>query len=225
MSQPTTPQTVAPADHLQHMDRMYRLTRHVYDLTRRYYLFGRDLLLARMQITPGDHVLEMGCGTARNLIKLARRHPQAKLYGLDASRSMLQTAELSLQKRQLAGKVILRHCLAEQLDAQVTFGSSEPFDVIFFSYSLSMMPTWPAALDAALANLNPHGRIYIVDFWDQAGLPRIFAALLKRWLALFHVHYRPELLDHLRSLEKDGRCRLDLQGIGGRYAYLATLTR
>ena len=30
------------------MDRMYRLTRHVYDATRRYYLLGRDRMLGRI---------------------------------------------------------------------------------------------------------------------------------------------------------------------------------
>jgi len=207
------------------MERMYRYTRHIYDVTRRYYLFGRDLLLREMRIRAGDRVLEMGCGTARNLVKLGRLHPQAGLYGLDASRSMLWTAERSLAKRGCKGRVTLRHCLAEDLDFRNTFGLAKPFDVIFFSYSLSMMPTWPQALDAALANLDRHGRIYIVDFWDQAGLPKVFARALKSWLALFHVHHRPELLGRLRRLENEGRCRLDLRSIGGRYAYLATLER
>ena len=202
---------------------MYRLTRHVYDASRRYYLFGRDLMLKMMAIRPGDRVLEMGCGTARNLIKLHRLHPQAYLYGLDASRSMLQTAEQSAARWGCADKITLRHCLAEQLEHARVFGLPERFDVIFFSYSLSMMPTWPAALEAAIANLKPDGVIYIVDFWDQAGLPRIFAGTLKRWLVLFGVHYRWELTEYLRGLEEKKRCRLTIEGIGGRYAYLATV--
>jgi S-adenosylmethionine-diacylgycerolhomoserine-N-methlytransferase len=218
-------QTVSiPADHADHMDRMYRYTRHVYDATRRYYLFGRDRLLREMKIASGDRVLEMGCGTARNLIKLARIHPNAKLFGLDASQSMLDTAQQSLHHRQLDKKVTLRYCLAEQLDHRATFSLDQQFDVIFFSYSLSMMPTWPAAIDAALNNLKPGGEIYIVDFWDQAGLPRAFAWLLKRWLALFHVHYRPELLEHLQQMQRDGKCRMTLQSLGGRYAYIATVS-
>jgi len=206
------------------MDRMYRYTRHVYDASRRYYLLGRDRLLRTMVVGPNDRVLEMGCGTARNLIKLQRLHPQARLFGLDASQSMLATAAKSLKLHDPSGTVELRHCLAEQLDHQKTFDSSEPFDMIFFSYSLSMMPTWPQAIDAALANLHPKGRIYIIDFWDQAGLPRLFAAALKRWLAAFHVHHRPELLEHLSHMEQEGRCQMTLESVGGRYAYLATLT-
>jgi S-adenosylmethionine-diacylgycerolhomoserine-N-methlytransferase len=210
-------------DHADHMDRMYRYTRHVYDATRRYYLFGRDRLLRTMIIHRGDRVLEMGCGTARNLIKLHQLHPGARFHGLDASQSMLETAQKNLKIRNGKTGILLRHCLAERLDHQKTFGLTEPFDVIFFSYSLSMMPTWPQALDAALANLRPQGRIYIVDFWDQAGLPGLFAGMLKRWLALFHVYHRPELLEHLRRLAEYGKCRLDVQPIGGRYAYLAIL--
>jgi S-adenosylmethionine-diacylgycerolhomoserine-N-methlytransferase len=209
--------------HADHMDRMYRYTRHVYDATRRYYLFGRDRLLRMMAIKPGDRVLEMGCGTARNLVKLHRIQPQATLFGLDASQSMLDFANETIKKRGLSSHITLRHCLAEQLDHQNTFAIAERFDVIFFSYSLSMMPTWPQAIDAALANLNPAGHIYIVDFWDQAGLPRPFAWLLKRWLALFHVHHRPELLAHLQQLAQQDRCRLKLESLGGRYAYLATV--
>ena len=85
-----------------------------------------------------------------------------------------------------------------------------------------MIPTWPQALDAALAHLAPGRTLYVVDFWDQASLPRWFAAGLKRWLALFHVHHRPELLDAMRRRDD---CELTLQPIGGRYAYLASLTK
>jgi S-adenosylmethionine-diacylgycerolhomoserine-N-methlytransferase len=55
------------------MDRMYRFTRHVYDLTRRYYLLGRDRLLAQVPTSADTATLEVGCGTARNIIALARR--------------------------------------------------------------------------------------------------------------------------------------------------------
>ena len=35
------------------MDRMYRHQRYIYDLTRRYYLFGRDQLIAELKPPPG----------------------------------------------------------------------------------------------------------------------------------------------------------------------------
>ncbi len=76
----------------EEMDRMYRWTRFVYDLSRKYYLLGRDRLLRQMELAPGDRVLEIGCGTARNLIRLARRRRDVACYGLDVSTEMLATA-------------------------------------------------------------------------------------------------------------------------------------
>ena len=76
----------------EEMDRMYRLQRYFYDATRKYYLLGRDQLLREMALQPGDRVLEIGCGTARNLIVLARQRPDVTCYGLDASHEMLATA-------------------------------------------------------------------------------------------------------------------------------------
>ena len=202
------------------MDRMYRYTRHVYDLSRRYYLLGRDTLLKQMDVRPDDRVLEVGCGTARNLIKLAHLTDRQPLMGLDAAQVMIDTAQRQVDRAGLGSRVALRQGLAEQLDP-ADFGV-EQFDVIFFSYALSMIPTWPDSLDAAMRCL-PSGRtLYVVDFWDQADLPRWFAAGLKRWLALFHVHHRPELLDAMRRRTDS---TLTLQPISGRYAYLAALTK
>jgi len=206
------------------MDRIYRVQRHVYDATRKYYLFGRDRLIAQMPVRPGDRVLEVGCGTARNLIGLARRHPAARLYGLDASQAMLDTAGMKVSRHGLAERIVLRQALAEDLDAPRMFGQ-EHFDVVFFSYALSMIPPWPAALEAALRNLKPGGQLWIVDFWDQAELPLWFRRVLVRWLALFHVHYRPELLDYLQTLVSRSNGTLTLESVGRRYAFLACLTR
>ena len=204
---------------------MYRWTRHVYDLTRRYYLLGRDDLLHDIAAQPPGTVLEMGCGTARNLRILADLAPQHTLYGVDASHEMLDTARQSLHRTGCADRVRLRQGLAQDLDLHAQFGTRTPLDVLFFSYVLSMIPTWPDALDTALDALRPGGRLYVVDFWDQADLPAAFALLLQRWLALFDVHHRPELLDAFRRLEREGRVSLQIDAVARRYAYRATLTK
>jgi S-adenosylmethionine-diacylgycerolhomoserine-N-methlytransferase len=88
-----------------------------------------------------------------------------------------------------------------------------------------MIPTWSQAIDAALANVKRGAAFYVVDFWDQAGWPRWFRFVLKRWLDLFHVQYRPELLDYLRQLDKKGVGTLTIQPVAGRYACLATFRK
>ena len=54
------------------MDAIYRGQRHIYDVTRRYYLLGRDGLIADLDVPAGGTVLEIGCGTGRNLIAVGR---------------------------------------------------------------------------------------------------------------------------------------------------------
>src|SRR5262249_55838724 len=53
------------------MDRMYRYQRYIYDLSRKFYLLGRDALIAEIGARPSDAILEVACGTARNLVNLA----------------------------------------------------------------------------------------------------------------------------------------------------------
>ena len=57
-----------PVEATRRMNRMYRRQRHIYDGTRRYYLLGRDRLIADLAPAAGANVLEIGCGTGSNLV-------------------------------------------------------------------------------------------------------------------------------------------------------------
>ncbi len=207
------------------MNQMYRYTRHVYNATRRYYLLGRDRLISQMAAREEGAVLEVGCGTARNLIALHRKAPHLALFGLDAASVMLQTAQRAVDRAGCGDRIRLAQGLAQALDPASAFGRSAPFDAVFFSYALSMIPDWEGALDTALAHLKPGGRLYLVDFWDQADLPRWVAAGLQRWLALFGVHHRPELHAHLHERARRGKASLTIEPVARRYAYRAVLER
>jgi len=205
-----------PEDHAELMDNVYRYQRYIYDFTRKYYLFGRDRLIDSMAPGPGSRIVEIGCGTARNLIRLARRYPDAQLFGLDASEAMLETAAGAIAKAGLGARIGLAHGYAEALTPQM-FGLAEPFDEAVFSYSLSMIPDWKQALGAANRTLAHSGRIHIVDFGDLAGLPGPVRKILLGWLGLFHVAPRNELL---RVLEQSPGAAASLRTLGGRYAFL-----
>jgi S-adenosylmethionine-diacylgycerolhomoserine-N-methlytransferase len=203
-------------DPVASMNRIYRYQRHVYDVTRVAFLFGRDALLRRMRVGAGDRVLEVGCGTARNLAKLQERCGDAELFGLDASDQMLETARSNLRRRGLAARVRIVQGVAEELSSARQFGVPA-FDVVFFSYALSMMPASTRSIDAALASLKPGGSLHIVDFCDLAGFPKVLRGMLQRWLSLFGVAHRPELYAHLEALAARGRGKLTSQPFAGRY--------
>jgi len=202
---------------LERMERMYRPQIGFYDLTRKPYLLGRDRLLRMLPLKPGDRVCEVGCGTGRNLAILARRQPAALLFGLDASAAMLARAAEVTRAR-------LVHGVAERLDPG-DFGLGQPFDRIFFSYSLSMIPDGQGALGRAMASLCPGGVLAIVDFGRQQGLPPPFKRLLRAWLSLFHVHPVDAMQAHLDGLAAGSGSRLRHLSVAGGYAELFFLRK
>lgn len=203
--------------HAQLMDKVYRHQRHIYDLTRKYYLLGRDRLVREMDVKPGQSVVEIGCGTARNLIAIAQRYPGAKLYGLDASAEMLVTANEQVARAGLKDRILLKHAYAEEMTPGL-FGCNAPFDHAVFSYSLSMIPDWRGALKAAAASTKATGTIHAVDFGDLKSWP-LFGKLLRAWLKLFHVAPRDELLAAVEETVRRGS-RFTLHILPGRYAFV-----
>ena len=129
----------------------------------------------------------MGCGTGRNLVLAARRHPEARFCGLDVSSAMLDTARGALDRSGLAGRVSLAQADATAFDPAALFGRPG-FERVYVSYILSMIPDWRAALERAADAVAPGGRLLLVDFGRQEGLPGLFGRGLLAWLALFGVH-------------------------------------
>lgn len=210
--------------HAELMDDVYRWQRHVYDLTRKYYLLGRDLMIDRLSAGNGTTVLELGCGTGRNIALAARRFPEAQFFGLDISAQMLATAEAALARTPVAGKVRLAQADATDFDPQVLFGRNR-FDRVYISYSLSMIPGWQACVRQALGVLAPGGSLHIVDFGSQERLPGWFKAALRAWLARFHVAPRDELRDLLESEAQKAGASLEYESLFRGYAVHAILRK
>ena len=206
------------------MDRMYRFQRYFYDFTRKYYLLGRDRLLTEMDVQPGERVLEAGCGTGRNLIILAKQHPETHFYGLDASAAMLETAKAKVDAANVQN-IVLKTALADDFTYDKTFDLVEPFDKIFFSYSISMIPVWRESIHNALQNLKPGGKLFIVDFYDQRDLPNWFRILLQNWLRRFHVEHPPDLIGFLKDLEDRNLGKHVLSPLYRRYTFISSFTK
>jgi S-adenosylmethionine-diacylgycerolhomoserine-N-methlytransferase len=208
--------------HGEAMDRMYRFQRHFYDASRRYYLLGRDRLLDRLTPPPGGSILEIGCGTGRNLIGAARRYGDAKLFGIDISQEMLKTALGTMGRMGLEKRVRVACADATTFDPMASLGQHQ-FDRVYFSYTLSMVPEWQAALRHALSLLSRNGELHIVDFGQCEGLPRSFRTLLFRWLDLFHVSPRKDLRQEITRLTKANGASSHFEAPYRGYTWLARI--
>ena len=204
------------------MDGIYRRQRFIYDLTRRYYLLGRDRLIGELEVPRAGSVLEIGCGTARNLIKAAQRYPEARLYGVDVSEEMLRTARGSVARAGLEGRISLAAGDATAFDAAALFGAPA-FDRVFISYALSMIPPWREVVQGAAACVAANGCLHIVDFGDFASYPGWVQRVQHAWLRRFSVVPIPQLEAELESMAAPLGFVATHRRLYGGYAVLACL--
>jgi len=211
-------------DHGGLMDRVYRRQRHVYDATRKYYLLGRDPMLSGLRVPDGGALLEIGCGTGRNLVKAARLYPTASLYGVDISHAMLVTADRAVENAGLGSRIRLACSDAAGFDPSRTFGQAR-FDRIFISYAVSMIPQWRDVMRDAANRLAPGGELHIVDFGDLAGLPAWTRRGLYAWLERFHVTPRADLFDVAGAIAAEFGGTSERQALYRGFAWIAVLRK
>ncbi len=207
------------------MNRMYRWTRHVYDASRKFYLLGRDHLIQNLKPSDGEHIIEVGCGTARNTVKMICAYPKAHFYGLDASDEMLKTAQSNALKSGCARDLVLAQAYAQSFNPEKLFGLKEPPTKLVYSYALSIIPPWKESIDHGLEVLPSGGAMHIVDFGGQDGLPPWFQKMLFWWLSMFHVYHKPEILGYLKKLEAESKGTLAVEHLYKGYAYYAVFKK
>lgn len=211
-------------DDAARMDRHYRFQRHIYDATRTHYLLGRKPMLAKLAPPTGGSVLEIGCGTAWNLVHAASLYPHAQLYGVDISAAMLATAGHAIARWGLTNRIRLAHADATRLDTAKSFGIAT-FDRVFISYALSMIPGWREALAAAERSVGPRGELHLVDFGQCEHLPALFKSGLERFLAHYTVTPRIELEMELSKLAAERGLKLTFERLHRGYTVRAVLSR
>ncbi|MGD9608019.1 MAG: class I SAM-dependent methyltransferase [Desulfovibrionaceae bacterium] len=173
------------------LEAYYAWHARIYDATRWSFLFGRERLVRLAAEALADRkrprIVEVGCGTGRNLKALARAFPAADIEGLDLCESMLCRARRAVGGQ--AARVRLRRAA---YDLGSLPGAS--VDCLVFSYALSMFnPGFEAALDAARFHLRPGGLVAVVDF--HASRHPWFRA----WMGANHVRMDAQLAPALAA--------------------------
>ena len=194
------------------LERYYRFHSHIYDATRWSFLFGRTTLVREIShhIRPG-RILEIGCGTGKNLVSLARRFPDADITGLDLSKDMIERAVGKFSGREGRRPILICGNYSQPLH------TAPSYDLIVFSYTLSMInPGFRQALGNAHQDLAPGGMIAVVDFADSP------ADWFKSWMKLNHVRMDGHLLPVLNEWFEPAR-KIVMKAYGGLWRYFIFL--
>ena len=153
--------------HAERLESFYGGQASGYDRFRQRLLHGRRELWAAIPVPQGGVWVDMGGGTAQNLEHFGDGIGELKkVYVVDLCPSLLAVARQRVQQRGWTN--------VELVEADVTtFQPPEgSVDVVTFSYSLTMIPDWFAAVEQAHQLLRPGGRIGVVDFYVSRKHPR-----------------------------------------------------
>lgn len=142
----------------QNIQGYYQFQSTIYDATRWAFLFGRNQILDYVPFNEQPkEIIEVGCGTGRNLKMLHNKYPKAHITGIDVSSDMLGIASKKTQNNSLI-------TLEERTYCNGTPVEKAP-DLVLFSYVLTMInPQYSDCIIQAYKDLKRGGKIAVVDF-------------------------------------------------------------
>lgn len=122
-----------------------------------YPIFIRRVI-QKMNIQPGDHILDLGCGTGRNSCLMAKYlAPEGMILGLDIGAEMIQ--QFQKKCRRFSNVHVQNKRIDEPLQWQ------QSFDKVFISFVFHGFPDDKKAIiiDNAKRALRPGGSLFILD--------------------------------------------------------------
>jgi S-adenosylmethionine-diacylgycerolhomoserine-N-methlytransferase len=192
---------VRGSSHAERLESFYGGQAKGYDDFRKRLLKGREELWKALPKPEGGVWVDLGGGTGANIENFGDDiNRLSKIYVVDLSSSLLEIARDRFRQRGWNN--------VECVEADATrFRPPEGgADVVTFSYSLTMIPPWYAAIENALAMLKPGGLIGVVDFYVSQKYPAeslrkhgwLCRSLWPVWFASDNVFPSPDHLPFLR---------------------------
>ncbi len=149
---------------------LYRRRAKRYDITANlYYLMGfrdrrvRHRAVDALALSPGQTVVEIGCGTGLNFTLLQRAvGPKGRIIGVDMTDAMLAQAAKRVARRGWSNVELVRRDAAE-------FEFPVHVDGILSTFALTFVPEFDEVIRKGASCLTPGGRWVIADFRMPAG--------------------------------------------------------
>ena len=155
--------------------------------------------LVLLNAQPGEHILEIGCGTGDSLVTLAQAVGASGLvYGLDLSPGMLRVSNDRIAREALTGRVALT--CGDALTLPYPDGS---LDAVFMGFTLELFDTPELPLVLAEVNrvLRANGRFCVVSIAKipgnlRVGLYELTHALLPTFVDCRPIYARQLLVEN-----------------------------
>jgi SAM-dependent methyltransferase len=112
-------------------------------------------------VTPGEHVLDIGCGTGQTARQAAQAAAPGNVLGVDLSEAMLAVAQ------QLSADEGLDNVTFEQRDAQVHRFEPGRFDVAISRFGVMFFDDLVAAFGNVARALRPGGRLVLLTWQSR----------------------------------------------------------
>jgi demethylmenaquinone methyltransferase / 2-methoxy-6-polyprenyl-1,4-benzoquinol methylase len=155
-----------------------------YDRYARLLSFGQDprwrrFLVSRVDLGPGDRVLDVATGTGAVALQLVRKHGYCTVVGLDQSPEMLAAAEQRIARAGRSDQIELVEGHADDLPFD-----DGAFDALTFTYLLRYVDDPAATLREMARVVRPGGTVAALEF----GIPA-----RRLWRGLWELHVRSGL--------------------------------
>ncbi len=173
----------------------------------------RRRMVFRMELVPGDRVLDIGCGTGLNLEAIRDKvGAEGEIDGIDLTPEMLGLAQRRVERKRWNSVRV------SQGDARSLPFADDVFDGVCSTLALSVVADWRLALKEAWRVLKPGGRISLLDASALRGGWKRVAPIVQPIYKKFAA-WQPEVeLD--KGLEEIGaNCEVE-RPLGGLY-YIA----
>ncbi|OGV43292.1 MAG: hypothetical protein A2X46_06540 [Lentisphaerae bacterium GWF2_57_35] len=200
----------------ERLESFYSGQAEFFDDFRKGMLHGREELMRAIPVPKDGIWVDMGGGTGNNLHYLGDKLKDLRrIYLVDLCASLLSVARQRVEKMKWRNVEIIKADITSYKPPE------EYADVVTFSYSLSMVSNWLAALNNAEIILQPGGFVGVVDYYISQKHPaadneRHSWVSRQFWAYFFKhcdVHLSPDQLPYLCSnYEKqhlfEGRARI-----------------